>query len=152
MASRRFGSSAALSMLEIPLPEDDDMSDDKFDSYVDPDEAPNDGEVGGDDHESESDNDVPSIDMSDKTPLDFFKLLVANEMLDLIVEQTNIYAQQFIDTANLPPHSQQAEEVSGHDNPMGLVNYPQVKDYWVTYWPYSTPTFSKVLLYLLVSL
>ena len=104
MASRRFGLSAALSLLEIPLPEDDDMSDDKFNGYVDPDEAPNEGEVGSDDHESESDNDVPSIpdfqqptgpsiDMSDKTPLDFFKLLVADEMLDLIVEQMNIYAQ-----------------------------------------------------------
>ena len=61
MASRRFGLSAALSLLEIPLPEDDDMSDDKFNGCVDPDKAPSDGEVGGDDHESESDNDVPSI-------------------------------------------------------------------------------------------
>ena len=27
---------------------------------------------------------------------------------------------------------------------MGLVNYPHVEDYWATYWPYATPTFSKV--------
>ena len=39
MASRRFGLSVAMSMLEIPLPEEDDMSDDEFDGYVDPDEA-----------------------------------------------------------------------------------------------------------------
>ena len=82
MASRRFGLSVAISMLEIPLPEEDDMSDDEFDGYVDPDEAPFDSEVGYDGEESEADDDVPSIpdfrqptgpslDMSNKTPLDF---------------------------------------------------------------------------------
>ena len=30
---------------------------------------------------------------------------------------------------------------------MGLVNYPHVEDYWATYWPYATPTFSKVTQY-----
>ena len=75
-----------------------------------------------------------------------------------IVEQTNIYAQQFIDTANLPPHSRMngwSKEAHTRDElkmflamiiTMGLVNYPHVEDYWATYWPYSTSTFSKVLL------
>ena len=44
-------------------------------------------------------------DFQQPSALDFFKLLITDEMLDLITEQTNIYAQQFIDTANLPPHS-----------------------------------------------
>ena len=112
MASRRFGLSVAMSMLEIPLPEEDDMSDDEFD----PDEALFDSEVGYDGEESEADDDVPSIpdfrqptgpslDMSNKTPLDFFKLLVTEDMLDGTVEQTNLYAQQFMDATSLPPHS-----------------------------------------------
>ena len=90
MASR-FGLPAALSMPEILLSEDDDMSDDEFDSYIDPDEAPNNGDVGDDYEESESDNDVPpipdfqqptgpSVDLSSKTPLDYFKQVVTDEM------------------------------------------------------------------------
>ena len=34
-----------------------------------------------------------TIDMTNKSPLDFFRLLVSDEMLEEIVEQTNIYAQ-----------------------------------------------------------
>ena len=170
MASRRFGLSVAISMLEIPLPEEDDMSDDEFDGYVDPDEAPFDSEVGYDGEESEADDDVPSIpdfrqptgpslDMSNKTPLDFFKLLVTEDMLDGTVEQTNLYAQQFMDATSLPPHSR----VHGWNNEahtrvelkkllamiitMGLVNFLHIEDYWATFWPYSTTTFSKVYIY-----
>ena len=47
----------------------------------------------------------PSVDMNDKSLLDFFKLLVNDAMLDHIVDQTNIYAQQYIDATTLPPHS-----------------------------------------------
>ena len=76
----------ALSMLEIQFPEDDDMSDDEFDGYIDPNEIPADSfddAVGNDGEDSESSNkDVPptpqfqqptgiSIDMTDKSPLDF---------------------------------------------------------------------------------
>ena len=51
----------ALSMLEIPLPEDDDMSDDDFDGYIDPSETLADSfddTVGDGGEESE---DVPPI-------------------------------------------------------------------------------------------
>ena len=159
----------ALSMLDIPLPEDDDMSDDDFDGYIDPDEIPADGlddAVGNDDEESDS-GDLPpipdfqqptgpTVDMTDKSPLDFFKLMVTDEMLDHIVEQTNIYAQQYIDSTTLPPHSRVhgwSKEVHNRAElkkflamtiTMGLVNYPHIEDYWATYWPYATPTFSKV--------
>ena len=33
-------------------------------------------------------------DMSDKSPLDFFKLLVPNDILELVVDQTSLFAQQ----------------------------------------------------------
>ena len=58
MASRRFGLSAAV---EIPPPEEDDMSEDEFDGYVDPDEAPFESGEDLDGEESEADDDVPSI-------------------------------------------------------------------------------------------
>ena len=103
-------------MLEIPLPEEDDMSEDEFDGYVDPDEAPFESGEDCDRKESEADDDVPFIpvfikstgpfvDMSNKTPLDFFKLLVTDDMLDGIVEQTNVYAQQFMDATSDPSRS-----------------------------------------------
>ena len=78
-------------------------------------------------------------------------------MLDhIIVEQTNIYVQQYIDTTTLPPHScvhgwkkvhNQAElkKFLAMIITMGLVNYPRVEDYWATYWPYAIPSFSKVI-------
>ena len=170
MASRRFGLSVAMSMLEIPLPEEDDMSDDEFDGYVDPDEAPFDSEVGYVGEESEADDDVPSIpdfrqptgpslDMSNKTPPDFFKLLVTEDMLDGIVEQTNLYAQQFMDATSLPPHSRingwnkeahtrvELKKFLAMIITTGLVNFPHIEDYWATSWPYSTTTSSKVYIY-----
>ena len=148
------------------------MSDDEFDGHIDPNEIPADGfddAVGNDGEDSESSNeDVPpipefqqptgpSVNMTDKSPLDFFKLLVTNDMLDHIVEQTHLYVQQYIDTTTLPPHSRVHgwnKEVHNRAElkkflamiiTMGLVNYPHVENYWATYWPYATPTFSKVL-------
>ena len=167
MASRTLTVSMALSMLDIPFPEDDDMSDDEFDGYIDPDETSADGLDDGNGEDSEQSDDVPpipdfqqptgpSVDMTDKSPLDFFKLLVNDAMLDHIVEQTNLYAQQYIDATTLPPHSRVHgwnKEVHDRDElkkflamiiTMGLVNYPHVEDYWATSWPYATPTFSKV--------
>ena len=116
MASQTLTVSIALSMLDIPFPEDDDMSDDEFDGYIDPDETSAEGLDDGNGEDSEQSDDVPPIpdfqqptgplvDMTDKSPLDFFKLLVNDAMLDHIVEQTNLYAQQYIDATTLPPHS-----------------------------------------------
>ena len=40
----------------------------------------------------------PSGNVTDKSPLVFSTLMVTDEMLDHIVEQTNIYAQQYLVT------------------------------------------------------
>ena len=109
MASRTLTVSMALSMLDIPFPEDY-MSDDEFDGYIDPDETSAEGLDDGNGEDSEPSDDVPpipdfqqptgpSVDMTDKSLLDFFKLLVNDAMLDHI-EQTNLYAQR-----NNPPSS-----------------------------------------------
>ena len=39
------------------------------------------------------------------SPLDFFKLFISDELIDLLVQETNNYAQQKIDRGNLKPHS-----------------------------------------------
>ena len=49
----------ALSMLDIPFPEDDDMSDDEFDGYIDPDETSAEGFDDGNGEDSEPSDDVP---------------------------------------------------------------------------------------------
>ena len=120
MASRRnLSLSTALSMLDIPMPEDDDMSEDVFDVYFsggsdDETAAQGAGAESYDDADLDSDFDpVPSIPdfqqptgpasyMTDKTPSDFFKLLVTDEMLDQIVEQANVYAQLELSRAHTP--------------------------------------------------
>ena len=93
-------------MLDIPLPEDDEMSDDEFDGYIDTDDltaADDDGALDGDSLDiDDSPVDIgipllpdfqqptgPALDMADKSPLDFFKLLVTDDMLDHVVEQTS---------------------------------------------------------------
>ena len=64
--------------------------------------------------------------------------MVTDEMLDHIVEQTNIYAQQYIDITPLPPHScvhgwnneiHNQAELKKFLAMMDLVNYPHVEDY-----------------------
>ena len=87
-------------MLEVPFLEEDTSN--EFDGYRDPDENPADGfndAVGDGIDEQEFDGvppipgfqqpTGPSVDMTDKSPLDFFKL-VTDDMPDHIVEQTNI--------------------------------------------------------------
>ena len=50
---------------------------------------------------------------------------MTEDMLDGTVEQTNLYAQQFMDATSLPPHSRvhgwnnRAKEVSGNDHHHG---------------------------------
>ena len=46
-----------------------------------------------------------TIDMTDKCPSDFFHLFVTDDVLQEIVRQTNAYATQFLETADLPPKS-----------------------------------------------
>lgn len=89
-------------------------------------------------------------------PLDFFKMLWTNEILDNIVAQTNLYADQFIAENDLSPHSrarQWSKETFTREElerfisliiVMGLVNFPSLEDHWSTKWPYSSQTCSKV--------
>ena len=90
------------------------------------------------------------------TPLEFFRMLLTDDILDNIVTQTNLYASQYISTHNLPPRSRvhgwsrepfTTEELQKFISLviiMGLVNLPSLEDHWVTTWPYCSQTCSKV--------
>ena len=167
--------SDVLAYMDIPMPEDDD-SDDDFEGYIDEEEIGNDGrdrndggdydgDLSGESDEGSSDDGIPQYrlnsgctqDMTNKTPIDFFQLFVTDDMLEAIVEQTNLFAQQYIDSHELSRRSRvQQWAKSPHDVVelkkflaliiiMGLISYPSIEDYWVTSWPFATPTFSSIL-------
>ena len=119
----------------------------------------NEGDDGGNDNSgrgSESRRPLPEFvgtpgcthDMTNKYPIDFFQLLITTEMLEAIVEQTNLCAQQFMDSHELTRRSRvQQWPRSPHDVAelkkflalviiMGLVSYPSTEDCWVTSWPF----------------
>ena len=90
------------------------------------------------------------------TPLHFFSMLLTDNILDNIVEQTNLYANQFISTHSLAPRSrvhgwsrepftrQELQKFIALIIVMGLVNLPALEAHWVTTWPYSSQTCFKV--------
>ena len=87
------------------------------------------------------------------TPLDFLKMLLTDDILDKIVEQTNLYASQYISSHDLPPRSRvhgwsqepfTREELIALIIIMGLVNLPALEDLWKATWPYSSQTCCKV--------
>lgn len=97
--------------------------------------------------------------MTKKPPLELPGLLVTDEILEGILEQTNLFAEQFIESHELPCHSQvqQRRRSSPHDVDelrkflaltivMGLVSFPSFKDAWVTTWPFATFTFSSIMM------
>lgn len=98
-----------------------------------------------------------TVDMTNKTPVEFFHLFVTDSMLQNIVDQVNIYAQQFIDATNLPPRSRaNLWSKSSHNIDelkqflaliivMGIIHYPCVEDYWARSWPFANNTFTDIL-------
>ena len=83
-------------------------------------------------------------------------MLLTDDILDSIVTQTNLYADQYMSTHNLPPRSrvhgwsretftrEELKKFIAHVIIMGLVNLPTLEDHLVTTWPYSSQTCSKV--------
>ena len=112
-----------LSMLDVPMPKDDDMSEDKFEGYLDYDPT-----AGGDNshdpcddvqessmNSPQPDDDagctpIPKFeqpvgcaeDMTGPSPLQYFEQMVTKEMLEKTVEQTNRYAQQYMKNTTPP--------------------------------------------------
>ena len=93
----------------------------------------------------------------DPSPYDFFKLYVTDDLLDLMVRETNRYAAQFIadNIGSLKPHSlvhkwkdTDREEMSvllGLLLHIGLLYKPRLSMYWSTDELFYTPVFSSVM-------
>ena len=81
-----------------------------------------------------------TTDMSKKSPLDFFKLLITDAMLQEVVDQTILFAQQHIESQELPPRFRVHQQNSAPHTiselrkflalliAMGMVSYPRVED------------------------
>ena len=110
-----------------PLVDDEDWSDDEFEGYVDESEQEGEGDNDNEQREGEEESgggleiggecevreasDLPPYSLTpgcnhpcdNATPLEFFRMLVTDDILENIVTQTNLYASQYISTQ--PPSS-----------------------------------------------
>ena len=100
-----------------------------------------------------------SVPISGDRPHDLFSLFVDRNMLQHIVEQTNLCAEQYIASHSLSPRSR-IRQWTKQDHTlselqrfialilvMGLVRYPKLESHWSTSWPYATEAFSSVSSY-----
>ena len=160
--------------------ENEGDSEDDFDGYMDIDDEMGEehenvganveiGEAGmeiGECEDSEGDDDrfVPkyslqpgcSTQVDGDRSLQYLSLLITNDMLEHIVAQTNLSAQQFIELNDLAPHSRVRRWSKGvHDLSelkrflsliivTGLVRYPQIENHWATTWPFTNSHCSSV--------
>ena len=128
----------------------------------DPGDSSNGGNAGGDGNGSSG---IPqylyqrgcTTDMTNRRPVDFFHLFVTDGMLEEVVKQTNLYAQQYLDTHDLLPTSRKQQWKSAqHDIVelkkylalvigIGIVSLPRVEDAWVTTWPFTSSAFSGIM-------
>ena len=134
-SGRLFSLDEVVAELDIPGPvvDDEDWSEDEFEGYVgEPDGQQEEGKEGGsDDGQKESEGEsgdrleiggecevgeasnlppyshTPGCNYpcDNATPLDFFSVLLTDDILDSILTQTNLYADQYISTHNLTPRS-----------------------------------------------
>lgn len=88
-------------------------------------------------------------------PIDFFKMYFTEEMIELLVEETNRFAKQYLDSQQLKAKSRslQWKEVNSSEMKvfmaiifaMGLVQKQDLQEYWSTNEILSTPFFSKTM-------
>ena len=150
----------------------DEDSDDDFDGYIDEDEIESENEDSefienemSSPVSSESFEGIPDYvlqpgctkDTTDMTPLDFFSMLVEDKMLQNTVEQTNLFADQFLEADNIPPKSRallwgnkvhdinELKKFISIVIIMGIVHYPSIEDYWATTWPFGTDAYSSIM-------
>ncbi|CAI8058444.1 PiggyBac transposable element-derived protein 4, partial [Geodia barretti] len=91
--------------------------------------------------------------MSSQTPADFFHLMFTDDLLDMIIEETNRYAQARIETleeeGQLGPRSRfnkwrplTRSELWGFLAiilNMGIIHLPDIESYWKTSWVCQVP-------------
>ena len=97
--------------------------------------------------------------LADDNPIKFFELFMNDEILEYLVEQTNLYAEQSIDSQTAKneqlPHSRsrawkpvnisEMKKFLGLMFLTGIVRKPTLEDYWSTDSMIETPIFGKVM-------
>ena len=89
------------------------------------------------------------------TPLDYFRLYFTDELIDLLVSETNRYADQYMDRNNVPPHSpvhmwtptdrNEMCAFLGLSILMGIVYKPRLSMYWSSDLVYKTGIFGDIM-------
>ena len=125
-------------------------------------------EIASESGSDDSDDSLPeytcqpgcTIPMGDNRPIDYLSHLVTTDMLQKIVTQTNLYAQQYIESHDLSPHSRvrrwsksvfdvsQLQRFLAIIIIMGLVRYPQIESHWAVHWPFTNTHCSSVRIYI----
>lgn len=91
----------------------------------------------------------------DTQPISIFSQFLTNEVIDLMVTETNRYAKQFLIQSQLKPNSRAHHWMQTNDIEMkkflglllmmGLVNKPCIADYWSTDPVIATPLVSSIM-------
>ena len=95
------------------------------------------------------------VDTTDFSPVDYFRLYFPENAFELMVEETNSYALQFLDStvdlsvgsrfANMKPVTiEEMKSFVALQFAMGLCNKHSIKEYWSTWWLTNTP-FTQVM-------
>lgn len=94
-------------------------------------------------------------DLREAKPLDFLSLFLCEDFWNLLTNETNRYAQQFLSSQELKPKSRFRDwyDVTISEMKaflslhlcMGVVEKPEIDDYWAEFWPAYTPGFGKVM-------
>ena len=108
---------------------------------------------------SESSGVVP--DMSNKQPSDFFDLLFSADIIDNIHHQTNLYAQQYLESKSEHLQQHPQSRIAAYQGKpikvseikatlaliiiMGIVNLPSLSLYWSSKWPFRFPAITSIL-------
>ena len=94
-------------------------------------------------------------DLTSAHPIDFLSLFLTDDFWNHITNETNRYAHQVLHSKELKPKSrfhswcdvsvpEMKAFLSLHLS-MGLVDKPEIEDYWATFWLTYTPGFGKVM-------
>ena len=112
---------------------------------------------------SSSENLVPPVgkctrNMDNKSPLEFFKLLVTDDIVDNIVDQSNLYAEQFFAKQPIIKprsrlHSWKKKVLTVPEFfrffalviVMGIVRFPKMEDHWAKKWPFGSHSFRSIM-------
>lgn len=94
-------------------------------------------------------------DMTGKNPVDFLQLFVTESVLENIVDETNKYADQYMESTDLPPRSRarswrpcsviEMMKFVAIIIAMSVDSKRRIEDYWSTAWPFVTKAFSSIM-------